>query len=203
MKDVKYTCKTRLVPGAKDGEAAVVIRLSDDTLHHCVRDPDFPFTNHHFMTGPIADKLYAYENLGYSPEEMEKIIRELRFRRMAINSTYGKLSIPREVIERYIDTDSIKVMSDYVAGNLNATKMAYMDWVQRKEEKRRLEIKKVIFHDPATIVYWADGSKTVVKATNEAYDPEKGLAMAISKRALGDKGNYYEVFKKQLKEGKK
>lgn len=64
-------------------------------------------------------------------------------------------------------------------------------------------IKKVIFHNPATIVYWADGSKTVVKATNEAYDPEKGLAMAISKRALGDKGNYYDVFKKHLKEVEK
>lgn len=59
-------------------------------------------------------------------------------------------------------------------------------------------INNVIFHDPATIVYWTDGTKTVVKSQGEPYDPEKGLAMAIAKKALGNQGNYYEVFKKWL-----
>ena len=61
-------------------------------------------------------------------------------------------------------------------------------------------IKKVIFNDPATIVFWDDGSKTVVKAHDEMFDPEKGLAMAISKKLLGNKGNYYNEFKKWLPE---
>ncbi len=52
------------------------------------------------------------------------------------------------------------------------------------------EIKDVIFNDSATIVFWDDGTKTVVKAVNEKFDPEKGLAMAITKKALGNKGNY-------------
>jgi len=80
------------------------------------------------------------------------------------------------------------------------------DRVKRKERarrmvneyKNRLVIEKVIFNDPATIVVWRDGSKTVVKADNKEFDPEKGLAMAISKKALGNKGNYYEEFKKWL-----
>lgn len=59
-------------------------------------------------------------------------------------------------------------------------------------------IKKVIFNNPATIVFWSDGSKTVVKAHNDDYDPEKGLAMAIAKKALGNEGNYYNIFKKWL-----
>lgn len=59
-------------------------------------------------------------------------------------------------------------------------------------------IKKVIFNPPATIVFWTDGTKTVVKAENENFDPEKGLAMAISKKALGNEGNYYNTFKKWL-----
>ena len=59
-----------------------------------------------------------------------------------------------------------------------------------------LPITNVIFAPPATIVFWNDGTKTVVKCDNEAYDPEKGLAMAIAKRALGNKGNYFETFKK-------
>lgn len=58
--------------------------------------------------------------------------------------------------------------------------------------------KKVIFNDPATIVYWVDGSKTVVKAESEPFDPEKGLAMAIAKKHLGNKGNYYDIFRKWL-----
>ena len=62
---------------------------------------------------------------------------------------------------------------------------------------RRL-IKKVKFNPPATIVFWTDNTKTVVKCKGEDYDPEKGLAMCICKKVLGDKGNYYEVFKKWL-----
>lgn len=61
------------------------------------------------------------------------------------------------------------------------------------------QIKNVIFNDPATIVFWTDGTKTVVKAQDDdAFDPEKGLAMAISKKALGNKGNYCNELKKWL-----
>lgn len=58
------------------------------------------------------------------------------------------------------------------------------------------EIKNVIFNDSATIVFWDDGTKTVVKVVNEKFDPEKGLAMAIAKKALGNKGNYFNKIKK-------
>ena len=58
-------------------------------------------------------------------------------------------------------------------------------------------IKKVIFNEPATIVFWGDDTKTVVKTQNgEIFDPEKGLAMAIAKKALGNKGNYFNKIKK-------
>ena len=63
----------------------------------------------------------------------------------------------------------------------------------------KFDIRKVIFNDPATIVIWKDGSKTVVKCgENDIYDKEKGLAMAIAKKAFGNKGNYYEEFKKWI-----
>lgn len=59
-------------------------------------------------------------------------------------------------------------------------------------------ITNVIFNPPATIVFWSDKSKTVVKADYEyeSYDPEKGIAMAIAKKLMGDnRGRYYEMFK--------
>ena len=62
-------------------------------------------------------------------------------------------------------------------------------------------IKKVIFSDPVTVVIWENGTKTIVRAENESFDPEKGLAMAICKKALGtnkSKSNYYDIFKKWL-----
>lgn len=67
-----------------------------------------------------------------------------------------------------------------------------------------LSIHKVIFNDPCTIILWSDKTKTIVKCgEDEEYDPEKGMAMAISKKFLGNKGNYYETFKKWLPEEEK
>lgn len=54
---------------------------------------------------------------------------------------------------------------------------------------------------PATIVFWSDRTKTVVKCDyeEELYDPEKGIAMAIAKKLIGDNnGAYYNVFKHWL-----
>ena len=44
------------------------------------------------------------------------------------------------------------------------------------------EIEKVTFNDPATIVFWKDGTKTVSKCKNgDTYNKETGLAMCIYK----------------------
>lgn len=66
-------------------------------------------------------------------------------------------------------------------------------------------IKDVIFAPPATIVYWSDGSKTVVKCSEkDVFDPEKGLAMAIAKHCGGNKGSYYKEIQNWVeKSGKK
>lgn len=48
-------------------------------------------------------------------------------------------------------------------------------------------ITKVIFADPATIVFWSDGTKTVVKyGETDIYDKEKGLAMTVYKKVTGN-----------------
>lgn len=71
----------------------------------------------------------------------------------------------------------------------------------KKEYRIENRIKKVIFNDPATIVFWRDGTKTVVKCQeNDKYDKMTGLAMAISKKAFGNKGRYYDIFKKWCEE---
>lgn len=48
-------------------------------------------------------------------------------------------------------------------------------------------ISRVIFNDPATIILWADGTKTVAKTHgDDAFDPEKGFAVACAKKLLGN-----------------
>lgn len=59
--------------------------------------------------------------------------------------------------------------------------------------------KKVIFNDPATIVFWEDGTKTVVKCAKEdAFDPIKGLAIAFMKHALGDGNKHNKVIREEI-----
>ena len=65
----------------------------------------------------------------------------------------------------------------------------------KKELRKPLDIVRVIFNDPATIVIWEDGTKTIVKCNNEKYDKEKGLAMCIVKKWFGNTGKYFDVFK--------
>ena len=51
---------------------------------------------------------------------------------------------------------------------------------------RALQVRDVIFNPPATIVFWEDGMKTVVKcAKDDAYDLERGFELAFLKRVLG------------------
>ena len=65
------------------------------------------------------------------------------------------------------------------------------------------EVKKIIFNDPATIVYWKDGTKTVVKCQKGDYfDLEKGFAMAFLKKCWGNKGNFNDKLRKIMKEAK-
>lgn len=67
-------------------------------------------------------------------------------------------------------------------------------------DKTALHIKKVIFNDPATIVFWADGTKTVAKVHgDDKFDKEVGLTVCIAKKAMGNKAHWDKVFKKWIK----
>lgn len=63
-------------------------------------------------------------------------------------------------------------------------------------------IKTVHFSGPCTVVIWEDKTKTIVRCKDgEKPDYEKGLAMAIAKKAMGTNesgSNYYDIFKKWM-----
>lgn len=49
-------------------------------------------------------------------------------------------------------------------------------------------IKQVIYNDPATIVFWSDGTKTTSKRDyRDEYNPEMGLILAVMKKIVDGK----------------
>ena len=91
----------------------------------------------------------------------------------------------------------------YIADDVKAMKMAiettsfytclHQGWIDDC-------VNKVIFNNNATIVIWRDGTKTVVKCQNgDNFDPEKGIAMAICKKIMGNKSNFNNQFRNILK----
>lgn len=110
-------------------------------------------------------------------------------------------------VTTYINGNIVLTMENVRDFNFNKGEVVHHPagncWIMTKREQKPANkltfasIKRVIFNPPATIVFWSDGSKTVVKCSkSEAFDPEKGLAMAIAKRAQGNREDYYKDISK-------
>lgn len=112
-----------------------------------------------------------------------------------LNSIYGRVSMNRDVKNVVVNADS-SVTVFYTDGS--STKIGN-GFVESGRQSALHKIKNVIFNNPATIVFWVDGTKTVVKCgKDDKFDPEKGLAMAISKYFFDNAGYYNDVFKKWI-----
>lgn len=108
------------------------------------------------------------------------------------------------------DRYEINTLRDLMVGHNNVT-VVRKDVMDRAEltfiyarsgvgRSYALQIKEVIFNEPATIVYWTDGTKTVVKCSeDDEFDKEKGIALCFMKKAMNNKSNYNNVFKEWIK----
>lgn len=88
------------------------------------------------------------------------------------------------------------------AGSITTGALTYDRTLFKSEFKEQspVRIKKVIFNNPATVVFWEDGTKTVVRVQDgEVFDKEKGFVMAVLKKMFGNKGNYYNEIKRWVK----
>ena len=93
----------------------------------------------------------------------------------------------------------VMLMSDYELARAIHKGMA-IDYSRQSTEQTKkndivrlgmcnVSIRKVIFSNPATIVLWSD----------DIFDKEKGLAMAIVKKMAGNDSRFHKVFKKWCK----
>ena len=97
-----------------------------------------------------------------------------------------------------IPYDNYTMMFDFANKNDSTTKhSAFIPKCTPKPTNYLPEIKNVKFDGPATIVFWADETKTVVKCQDgDDYSEEVGLAMCIAKKVFGNTSKYNDIFKK-------
>lgn len=107
----------------------------------------------------------------------DKVGIEVPFRVRGIESScneYGEINVR---INAYYDRDLEEKMK---TGNPFPIEKSHLFG-------RELQKTQVIYNPPATIVLWADGTRTVVKCSpRDIYDPEKGLALCYMKKAMGN-----------------
>lgn len=64
-----------------------------------------------------------------------------------------------------------------------------------------LEVKKIIKNGPATVVFWADGSKTIVKLQDgDQDDIYAAFTAALAKKIFGSTSKVKKIMEKALKE---
>ena len=124
-----------------------------------------------------------------SPYDIPKVYAEIS----------GFLDIDIKELSRYRVLNDFK---EFIEKRLNTNSIESWKKTQRVKnlDSRTVPgIKNVIFNDPLTIVIWSDGTKTFVKASeNDEYDPEKGMALAIAKKTMGNKYSYYDEIRKWI-----
>ncbi len=65
------------------------------------------------------------------------------------------------------------------------TKVDY-NGISRRNNMMKYGVKEIIYNDAATIVYWTDGTKTVVKCNeNDEYSEYAGFVAAVAKKMYG------------------
>ena len=159
--------------------------------------PSFNNNEYYWDIGFDVLRRFKYTNPDLRPSSEIDEILGIKVRRILYHTDdASKICLTNDV------NDCIPIMIASRGSGKTYTQFKYLDEMMKKWNRgivnNNQSIKNVIFNDPATIVFWTDGTKTVVKAENEPFDPEKGLAMAIAKKSLGNKGDYYNEFKKWL-----
>lgn len=147
---------------------------------------------------------YTYDNILFY-EELKRL-------KMPIVPAYVDKSKPYTLV---IPSDRYTMMFNCINKNRSSTKTGVLNTADKiniagitgnatirsrvipKPTNYLPEIKNVKFNGPATIVFWEDGTKTIVKCQyGDDYSEEVGLAMCIVKKAFGNTSKYNDIFKK-------
>ena len=155
----------------------------------------------------IISKYYKYSNPTYEkesdlPEDISafsiivksmfmKLINEFENNtsvKSKPTTTKEEKEMKKVTVTGMVETDVHEITPDFVINELDLLHL----------------VDHVIINPPAIIVFWKDGTKTVVTCKeDDQFDEEKGLAMAITKKVLGNKYSYSDKFNTILRKAKR
>lgn len=144
-----------------------------------------------------------YAHLGIKEDKMDRSLSEKHFKKVTIECEDGSIYAGKIT---------------HVCGSPYRHNSLCVEAMVEDKPIGAYGIEKVVFQNPATIVYWSDGTKTVVNCMDnveirkkivdgkevtvrkprkcDTYSEENGLAMAIVKKWAGNNGNYNDIFRK-------
>lgn len=100
------------------------------------------------------------------------------------------VAISKPVFQRMLNecSKARKNVHDYMQKDSEFTATLYRQF--------RFAPKEIIYNDAATIVYWTDGTKTVVKCNeNDEYSEYSGFVAAVAKKMYGGTGPINQIIK--------
>lgn len=139
----------------------------------------------------ISRYAYAVETRDKLPEEESKWLRNRNM----------KWVIP-EKVNKYIIQDFKRRMdcSGFVSSS-TPFRDGYLKGVD--DYDKGLTPVRIIYNPPATIVFWADGDKTVVKCSKtEEFNKYHGFCAALAKRVIGNNSQIMKIVESGFVEGK-
>lgn len=118
--------------------------------------------------------------------------REMRLQQKRVTMRYDQFFKPKS-FDIYKDVYSANELSSlFSSGIANLKEMLkeafgeLFDLEENNMSRKSVEVKKVIYSGPCTIVIWADDSKTIVRCQDgDRYSKEVGLLMCLAKKVWG------------------
>lgn len=110
----------------------------------------------------------------------------------------SKLVIDHEVtnmLSAYQTIDKIVTQKTINKVSVNpTTKIPGNFYIEKNSSTKMIYIKKVLYNNPVTVVWWSDGTVTRNRCPeNVTYNPDTGLLFCITKRLLGN-NDVAEIF---------
>ena len=110
----------------------------------------------------------------------------------------SKLVIDHEItnmLSAYQTIDKIVTQKTISKVSVNpTTKIPGNFYIEKNSSTKMIYIKKVLYNNPVTVVWWSDGTVTRNRCPeNVTYNPDTGLLFCITKRLLGN-NDVAEIF---------
>lgn len=141
--------------------------------------------------GEVPETFNSRNGMTYVHDKWMKP-REMQLQQKRVTMRYDQFFKPKpfDILE---DIHSTNALASYILDDIaNIDKLfteafgGLFNLEENNMSRKSLEVKKVIYSGPCTIVIWADDSKTIVRCQDgDTYSKEVGLLMCLAKKVWG------------------